>query len=482
MLFDLWSLLRRRFVFGNERTTNVSRRGCAEFDYSPPVLTSVNVLSKDAVQDYFPLKLEELCRLRYLRIVLPSPYIPELSVSFEQSRRRSSLNGVVSPSRSSSFSSSFSSSQLTPSHIKALNDACACPSLSLADYLKNGENGCFTITALKPLDASCRDLIHETNHVLPQSPPELCTLGTGGVYFFKSYYEDALNQRNVSAVFKPIDEEPGERNNPKGHSCWFSGCGLEKSCMKDGFQPGEGALRECAAYLLDYGSISGIPPTALISLKTQSSVFSVGPDFEKIGSLQKYIPFEFDAEECGPGLFPVHEVHKICLADLRFINKDRNGQNILYSRTADGNVILTPIDHGYCFPNNLKDIHFEWMDWKQAEQTFGSKIQKFIEGLDPRMDLEVLHQNGIELPPECVRVFLFSNYFLKWAVCHRHLTPRDISVVMTNAPGQSTSSPPRCSKIEEVYQAILKDSDDLGLEAEIYQALDNKLGAAVKEW
>lgn len=481
MLFDLWSFLRRRFVFGNERTTNVSRRGCAESDNSPPVFNTVNALPKDAVQDFFPLKLEELCRLRYFFLVLPSPYIFESSLSVGQSER-SLLTGVVSPlgSSSSSFSSSFSSSQLSSFHIKALNGARACPSLSLADYLKNGENGCFTVTALKPLDASCKDLIHETNYVLRQSPPELCTLGTGGVYFFKSNCE-ASDNRNVSAVFKPIDEEPGERNNPKGHCCCFSGNEVEYFSMKDGFRPGEGALRECAAYLLDHGSISGIPPTALVSLKTQTSVFCANSNIEKIGSLQKYIPFEFDAEECGPGLFPVHEVHKICVADLRFINQDRNGQNILYSRTADGNVILTPIDHGYCFPNNLKDIHFEWMNWKQAEQTFGTKIQKFIEGLDPRKDLEVLHQNGIELPPECVRVFLFSNYFLKWSVCHRHLTPRDIAVVMTNAPGASTSSPPRCSKIEEVYQAILKDNDDLGLEEEIYRALDNKLGA-VKEW
>eukprot|EP00210_Caulerpa_lentillifera_P005140 g4912.t1 len=464
MLFNLWTCLRRDGK--NQKKLSFT----SEDELSTHIVQSLN---DEMSQDVFPMKLEVLCQLPpYLHCTASTTVldtdIRRLSLD---GTTRSVLNSVISPLSSSSCS------PLTPFQIKTLQDDGACPNQSLSDYISSGENGCFSITSLMTMndDLQCRALIKETNLALQNLPPQLSDLGTGGVYFLRSY--QGKDSKNVSAVFKPIDEEPGERNNPKGHHCCYSenhNNTTETSfSMKDGFQPGQGALRECAAYLLDYGSISGVPPTTLISLKAPTCVFT--PDFEKIGSLQKFIPYDFDAEECGYGLFPVEEVHKICLADFRFINKDRNGQNILVTKNANGGVILTPIDHGYCFPDNLNDIYFEWSHWPQAEQAFGSKIRSFIEGLEPRKDLEVLTQNGIELPLECIRVFLFSNYFLKWAVCHRHFTPRDIAVVMSNTPGLATSSHCHCPKLEKLYQAIMKDNENPLVESEIYIALDQQL-------
>lgn len=66
----------------------------------------------------------------------------------------------------------------------------------------------------------------------------------------------------------------------------------------------------------------------------------------KLGSLQQFVQHDYDSEECGTSIFPTHEVHKICVLDIRMANTDRNGQNILVSRSANGACSLTPIDHG----------------------------------------------------------------------------------------------------------------------------------------
>ncbi|KAF8670124.1 hypothetical protein HU200_050907 [Digitaria exilis] len=72
--------------------------------------------------------------------------------------------------------------------------------------------------------------------------PVMSAEGSGGVYFMK----DQSGESNV-AVFKPIDEEPMAENNPRGLPLSVDGEGLKR-----GTRVGEGALREVAAYLLDY--------------------------------------------------------------------------------------------------------------------------------------------------------------------------------------------------------------------------------------
>jgi hypothetical protein len=65
--------------------------------------------------------------------------------------------------------------------------------------------------------------------------------------------------------------------------------------------------------------------------------------------------------------FPVQEVHKIAILDLRLANADRNAGNILARRKPDGSGgqtwELIPIDHGYCLPASFEDLSFEWMYW-----------------------------------------------------------------------------------------------------------------------
>ncbi|GFY84220.1 phosphatidylinositol 4-kinase gamma-like protein [Actinidia rufa] len=63
-------------------------------------------------------------------------------------------------------------------------------------------------------------------------------------------------------------------------------------------------------------------------------------------------------EDMGPGAFPVDEVHKISVLDIRLANADRHAGNILVQRDGEGGeIVLIPIDHGYCLPDNFKIAH-----------------------------------------------------------------------------------------------------------------------------
>jgi hypothetical protein len=184
--------------------------------------------------------------------------------------------------------------------------------------------------------------------------PDLAPEGTGGSYFLRD------TARNIVAIFKPVDEEPNMRNNPRGYTPAQSSHGhVEPAALRRGIRPGEGAHREVAAYLLDHGHRAGVPATA--------PVFVTYPDgSSKYGSLQQFVKSDSDCEELGYGNFSVAQVHKIAVLDLRLANADRNGSNILARRDENGEWVLTPIDHGCCLPDTWQDMAFEWSFWRQV--------------------------------------------------------------------------------------------------------------------
>ena len=148
--------------------------------------------------------------------------------------------------------------------------------------------------------------------------------------------------RFAAAVFKPQDEEPGAASNPRGH-----GAGSGDASLRRGVRPGEGAVREVAAYVLDRNHFAGVPPTALVSVQPQpirsnstdsnstapgqlsesAGIDSAGVSQQsdssasddsgpydapglgvKVGSLQQFVHSDGDCEDRGPSAFPVHEV------------------------------------------------------------------------------------------------------------------------------------------------------------------------------
>jgi hypothetical protein len=179
--------------------------------------------------------------------------------------------------------------------------------------------------------------------------------GTGGAYFM----QDSYGARFVS-VFKPLDEEPMAVNNPRGLPLSSDGEGLKK-----GTRVGEGAFREVAAYILDHpesgrrslfgGSkgFAGVPSTLMIKCLHKGFNHPEGVTI-KIGSLQMFMENNGSCEDMGPGAFPLKEVHKISVLDIRMANADRHAGNILLGKDQeDGQTVLIPIDHGYCLPESV---------------------------------------------------------------------------------------------------------------------------------
>lgn len=101
-------------------------------------------------------------------------------------------------------------------------------------------------------------------------------------------------------------------NNPKGripgsssdHSSSSSGSSLSGGSrgsegLRRGTKPGEGAVREVAAYVLDHGHFSGVPPTALVNAYVSDDNGSGTAGAVKVGSLQQFVESEGDCEERG---------------------------------------------------------------------------------------------------------------------------------------------------------------------------------------
>ncbi|CAJ2636418.1 phosphatidylinositol 4-kinase type 2-beta [Trifolium pratense] len=242
--------------------------------------------------------------------------------------------------------------------------------------------------------------------------------GLGGAYYFLNVGGESV------AIVKPTDEEPFAPNNPKG----FVGKALGQPGLKRSVRVGETGFREVAAYLLDYGNFAKVPPTALV--KITHSIFNVndgvnGKNIQKkklvskIASLQQFIPHDFDASDYGTSGFPVTAVHRIGILDIRILNTDRHGGNLLVRKVgAFSEVDLIPIDHGLCLPEALEDPYFEWIHWPQASIPFSEDELSYIENLDPARDCEMLRKELPMIREACLRVLVLCTIFLKEAAAY----------------------------------------------------------------
>ncbi|KAL3619178.1 hypothetical protein CASFOL_036748 [Castilleja foliolosa] len=262
--------------------------------------------------------------------------------------------------------------------------------------------------------------------------------GTGGTYFM----QDASGEKYV-AIFKPIDEEPLAVNNPQGLPMSSNGEGLKR-----GTRVGEGALREVVAYLLDHPKsgprpksgdlemigFAGVLPTIMVRCLhggfNHPEGFEFSEEYVKVGSLQMFVKNQGSCEDVGPRDFPVEEVHKIGVFDIRTANADRHAGNILMRRDAEkGSIVLIPIDHGYCLPENFEDCTFDWLYWPQARQPFSQETLDYIKLLDAEQDISILNSYGLDLSPECARTLRISTMLLKKGA-ERGLTSFDIGNIM----------------------------------------------------
>ena len=239
------------------------------------------------------------------------------------------------------------------------------------------------------------------------------------------------------AVFKPEDEETGADLVE-----WKVGA---PNPEREGMVVGGGARRERAAYVLDkmYGGFSGVPPTALIKVRSNSNEEdedghegdggNSGVRYKR-GSLQKYCPSDGSAED-NPHLVrkaSVESAEKIAVLDLRIFNTDRHEGNILVQRVKDKQgqetVKLIPIDHALSLPDwrFLGEALFAWSFWDQSLEPFSLDALELIEKLDVEKDAEALRE--IAMPEACIATNKLCTLTLKAAAKHG-LRPGDLARV-----------------------------------------------------
>jgi hypothetical protein len=85
--------------------------------------------------------------------------------------------------------------------------------------------------------------------------PRLADDGTSGAYKMRG------SEKNILAIFKPIDEEAFAPNNPRGHTNFFG-----SPTFRPGVLSGESCIREVAAYLLDHKHFSKVPRTTFVEV------------------------------------------------------------------------------------------------------------------------------------------------------------------------------------------------------------------------
>jgi len=276
-----------------------------------------------------------------------------------------------------------------------------------------------------------RQLIEAVSQGLKFHVPELMASGTGGAYLLRS------EEGGLLAIFKPFDEDPFSLRNPKAPSPNPQGLA---SPFRPLMRPGEVAHREVAAYLLDRKNLAGVPLTTLVRVFGLSRWGKEG----KIGSLQSYVGHDHDSWELSPSLYSKSDVHNIALFDLRLLNTDRHGGNILVRRTSSANASsssssgqgltpetvlkLIPIDHGFCLPDSLEgDLWFEWMSWPQAKLAVDPRLKRYIQEIDLEEDCCLLRALG--LGPETVGTMMFCSVLLQQALL-KGLSPLQIAELL----------------------------------------------------
>ncbi|XP_043478665.1 phosphatidylinositol 4-kinase type 2-alpha isoform X1 [Leptopilina heterotoma] len=271
-----------------------------------------------------------------------------------------------------------------------------------------------------PDDPSFTDLVCEAESAINNGIyPERIYQGSSGSYFVKN------PQGKTIGVFKPKDEEPYGRLNPKWTK-WMHKlccpCCFGRSCLI----PNQGYLSEAGASLVDRKLNLGVVPNTRV-VKLVSKTFNyprfdrqkvrmkkaimdqfpaVGSHFNriglppKVGSFQLFVDGYKDADywlrrwENEP--LPPHLARKFQLQFERLVildyiirNTDRGNDNwlIKYEPPAknspeSGDVKIAAIDNGLAFPFKHPDswraypYHWAWLS--QAKQPFSERTRELV--------------------------------------------------------------------------------------------------------
>jgi len=288
-----------------------------------------------------------------------------------------------------------------------------------------------------------RKCVAENNVILSED-------GLGGTYFVCD------ESGNKIAVFKPIDEEQGAPNCPK------------KREGEPHLPPGGGAIREIAAYLLDRPSDYGVPETHMLT-----NVFLSKDDgaLPKSGSLQKFVNNIGSASSMGSSRFLAEDVHNIGILDIRILNLDRNGDNMMVVQDGNEKYRLIPIDHGFCLPASkyLGGAWFDWMYWRQAKAPFSMETRDYISSINIEADANILRTLGFL--EDNIRTMKIMTTFLKQCVAIG-LTLFDMAAMICR----------RISTEESDLEKLVRQAECLGgnFDEDLHRMLDEELRSKVK--
>ena len=358
-----------------------------------------------------------------------------------------------------------------------------------------------------------KKVIEEITHGFMQHlKPQLIKEGTSGSYTLKNV------DKEVIAIFKPIDEEAFAPNNQKGYVNKFGSASFRKGILS-----GEGSIREYIAFAIDDQGLFDVPPTTFVEIahpafnknhrdltrmlnfegltgslihnvfiqnlstknidKTDNDDYDVKTNSKfnyltrKFGSLQKFIKSTDVAGNFSFSLFTKDEVHKIAVLDLRIVNCDRNDENILvikkkHKKTQKYIYKLVPIDHSLSFPDCIQIYDYElcWTGWDQVQEPFSDEMKKYIESIDIISDMEKIGKT-VHLREDCWKMFRVSNTVLK--VCAKYnLTLYEIGNLMYKTDYKNDSP----SQVELLIQKTDRLTSEMKVDKRlrIFSASDEK--------
>lgn len=304
------------------------------------------------------------------------------------------------------------------------------------------------------------ELISRAREGLKYHAPELCEEGVNGTYFLKDKNGSKI------AIFKPQDEEGGSENNPKRN---LNETESNNDLPNKGILPGEAAVREVAAYLLDSEGFYGVPRTQIVKVTHDFNRPNTNP-IAKIGSLQEFIENDGCSEDFGSRSFPVNEVQKIAILDIQILNVDRHAGNILIQKSRDNNMTLIPIDHGFSLPDNLECSWFEWMNWTQSKMPIDDNLKSYISRIDVEKNAQLL-QKELGIRNECLNMMRISTTLLKQGVeygltlfeignllCRRTLeSPSTLEILVKRAHTLSTSDEEKELPLSAIEKLIVEE-------------------------
>eukprot|EP00998_Keelungia_sp_KM082_P004642 NODE_1590_length_1284_cov_90.887640_g1575_i0.p1 GENE.NODE_1590_length_1284_cov_90.887640_g1575_i0~~NODE_1590_length_1284_cov_90.887640_g1575_i0.p1 ORF type:complete len:342 (+),score=25.52 NODE_1590_length_1284_cov_90.887640_g1575_i0:129-1154(+) len=232
--------------------------------------------------------------------------------------------------------------------------------------------------------------------------------GTSGTYFVS-------DENDHRAVFKPFDEELGQRNNPWGHTTKGHGSGVP---------PGRSWLRERLAFLLDHQGFARVPTT--VHAEMPGELFDAATP--KYGSLQQFVRSTdgdaVSAEDLPLGTWSADDVHRIAVFDLRMLNCDRHASNLLAPLTPTGRQLI-PIDHGNCLPLTLKELCYDWYLWPQTKELCNPDTVAYIGQLDAFADARVLKRHGVA--DHAITLFIAATLALQVGIVECNQTVRTVA-------------------------------------------------------